>query len=453
MPATQTHRDTSPLPGLSPGTLKAPRAYIETYGCQMNVNDSELIGGILKEAGCRLVDDPDQADIILLNTCAVRENAEQRIVGRVGQLASLKRQRRLKIGIVGCMAQHLREDLLEEVRHADFMLGPDAYRRLPEILDLAEGERMALCQLDREELYEGLPFHRQEDPVDAFVTIMRGCDRMCSFCVVPMTRGRERSRRWQDVVSEVQGLVEQGVREVTLLGQTVNAYRDGPLTFGDLLWKVAETGISRIRFTSPHPVYYREDEIEAIAECPSVCEWVHLPVQSGNSRVLERMRRGYSRERYMEIVERIRSRVPDVTVTSDIIVGFPGETEGQFEDTLSLMESCAFDGGYLFKYSPREGTRAAREYPDDVPEAVKQRRLERVIELQHQLTSRSNEAMRGGTYEVLFTGPGNRGPDQWVGRTRGNKTVVVESDKYLKGRMLPVVVEGRGSWTLRGRLL
>ncbi|MFO7769038.1 MAG: tRNA (N6-isopentenyl adenosine(37)-C2)-methylthiotransferase MiaB [bacterium] len=453
MPAVQPPIETSPLPGLSRAAVKAPRVYIETYGCQMNVNDSELIGGILREAGCRLVGHPDEADLILLNTCAVRENAEQRIVGRTGQLAGLKDGRELRIGIVGCMAQHLREDLLDQVPHADFILGPDAYRSLPEILDLADGERMSLCQLDREELYEGLPLHREEGAVEAFVTIMRGCDRMCTFCVVPMTRGRERSRRWQDVVAEVKGLVGKGVREVTLLGQTVNAYRDEGLSFGNLLWKVAETGIPRIRFTSPHPVYYQDDEIDAIAECDAVCEWVHLPVQSGSTEVLERMHRGYTRERYLEIVERIRSRVPDVTVTTDIIVGFPGETEAQFQETLSLMEACDFDGGYLFKYSPREGTRAARDLADDLPPSVKQQRLEEVLALQSELTGRSNRAMLGREFEVLFTEEGNRGPDQWVGRTRGNKTVVVESEKYLKGRMLPVVVEETGSWTLRGRLV
>ena len=445
-----TELRTEPLPGLSRAAIKAPRAYVETYGCQMNFDDSTLVGGILRGAGCELVGDPSEADIILLNTCAVRENAEQRIVGRVGQLSSLRERRPVRIGILGCMAQHLRENLWDQIPQVDFILGPDTYRELPSVLDGANGQRTALCQLDREELYEGLPRAREEGAVAEFVTIMRGCDRMCTFCVVPMTRGRERSRRWQDIVQEVGMLIESGVREVTLLGQTVNAWRQDGMSFGDLLWKVAETGIRRIRFTSPHPVYFQADELEAIRMCPEVCEWVHLPLQSGSTRVLERMSRGYTRERYLEIVRRIRERVPSVTLTTDIIVGFPGETDEQFEETLEVMSEAAFDSGYLFKYSPRPGTRAVREFPDDVPEELKQERLERVIRLQTELTRFANEAMVGGIHEVLVSERG-RSEGQWIGRTRGNKAVVIESNEMLLGRILPVEIHATGSWTLRGR--
>ena len=443
---------TTPVPGLSRGAIKAPRAYIETYGCQMNRNDTGLLGGILRGAGCRLVDSPYDADIILLNTCAVRENAEQRIIGRVGQLSQLKAQRRVRIGVLGCMAQHLKEKMWKAVPQVDFIMGPDAYRRLPDVLDLSEGQRSALCQMDCSELYEGLPRVLAEGEPSAYVTIMRGCDRMCTFCIVPFTRGRERSRAWPAIVAEVEELVARGVKEVTLLGQTVNAYADGEITFGRLLWKVAETGISRIRFTSPHPLYYREDELEAIAGCARVCEWVHLPLQAGSNRVLERMNRGYTKEAFLDLVARIRNRVPAVTLTTDIIVGFPGETEAQFEETLEVMKRSAFDSSYMFKYSPRPGTRAARDFPDDVSEEVKQRRLERVISLQTELTQRANEAMVGKRYEVLISEPGRRGPDQWVGRTRGNKVVVVESKELRPGDIAGVTIYDTGAWTLRGRL-
>jgi tRNA-2-methylthio-N6-dimethylallyladenosine synthase len=443
----------TPLPGLSRGAVKAPAAYVETYGCQMNVSDSELVTGILRGAGCRIVDAPELADFILLNTCAVRENAEKRIVGRVGQLASLRRHRPVRIGLLGCMAQHLRDRLWDQIPQVDFMLGPDTYRSLPRVLDLAPGERLSLCQLDRTELYEGIPRDRHQGQPAAFVTIMRGCDRMCTFCVVPMTRGRERCRRAEDIVREVEALVASGVREVTLLGQTVNAWRGDGLTFGGLLRRVAATGIDRVRFTSPHPFYYQEDELDAIAETPAVCEWVHLPLQSGNDEVLERMGRGYSRAQYLALVARLRERVPHVTLTTDLIVGFPGETEGQFEDTLEVMAEAAFDSAYMFKYSPRMGTRAWRELPDDVPEAEKQRRLERVIELQTRLTRASLERMVGRTCELLVTEPGTRGPGQWVGRTRGNQAVVLESEGDMRGRIVNARIEGVGAWTLRGRLL
>ncbi len=428
------------------------KVFLETYGCQMNVRDSELLGGILRQEGCRLVDTPEAADVILLNTCSVREHAEQRVMGRVRQLSSLKKTHTVKIGILGCVAQHLGENLLDSLPEVDFIAGPDSYRSLPELLCSVDGERTALCRLDKTELYEGLPSYRPENSPSAFVTIMRGCDRMCTFCVVPLTRGRERSRPWQNIVDETKQLVQQGAKEVTLLGQTVNAYRNDDVSFAQLLWKVAETGIPRIRFTSPHPIYFQDEELEAIAECPGVCEWVHMPLQAGNTEVLARMRRGYSREDYLEIARRIRERIPRVTLTTDIVVGFPGETEVQFEDTLSLMKECDFDAGYHFKYSPRPGTYASRHFPDDVPQEEKQRRLEQVILLQSELTRRSNEAMIGHSFEILIHDRGKRGPDQWVGRSRGNKMVVVESNKSLLGNIIGVTIVGTGRWTLRGQL-
>ena len=429
------------------------KVYIETYGCQMNVRDSELVGGILQQEGCRLVDSADGADVILLNTCAVRRNAEQRVIGRVCQLTSIKKKRDVKIGVLGCVPQHLGEALLESVPSIDFIMGPDSYRSLPEVLASTDGAKTALCRLDKTELYEGLPSYRFGASPSAFVTIMRGCNRMCTFCVVPYTRGRERSRAWHEVVAETQKLMEEGIKEVVLLGQTVNAYRDGEVGFARLLWKVAETGIPRIRFTSPHPSFFGDEELEAVAECSGVCEWIHLPLQAGSTEVLERMRRGYSREDYLDITHRIRYRIPHVTLTTDIIVGFPGENEEQFEDTLSLMEECAFDSSYHFKYSPRPGTYAVREFTDDVPEEEKQRRLEGVIELQSELTRRSNEEMVGTVDEILVTGRGSRGPEQWLGRTRGNKIVIVESNENLLGAIVEVRITGTGTWTLRGQLI
>lgn len=427
--------------------------YIETYGCQMNVRDTEMLGGILRHADCDIIDAPEKADLILLNTCAVRERAEQRVIGRVTQLSSLKKRRSVRIGVVGCMAQHLKESLLESLPDLDFILGPDTYRTLPEILKLDLSDRHADWSTDRSELYEGVPSYRHDGGPVAFVTAMRGCDMMCTFCVVPHTRGRERCRSWQDIVAETAKLMDEGVKEVVLLGQTVNAWQDGDMGFGSLLRKVSETGIPRIRFTSPHPLYYGEEELRAIAECENICEAIHLPVQSGNTSVLERMNRRYTREEYLDIARAIRRQIPHVTLSTDIIVGFPGETEAQFEDTLSLMEECAFDSGYLFKYSPRSGTRADREFEDDVPDDVKQRRLERVIELQTELTRRVQRAMVGGEYEILIDGIGNRGPNQLTGRTRGNRTVVIESAEELMGRMVQVIIEETGTWTLRGRLI
>jgi len=350
------------------------------------------------------------------------------------------------------MAQHRRQTLLETLPVLDFIIGPDAYRSLPETVLAPAGEPRILCQPDRRELYEGLPACRPPGAVSAFVTIMRGCDRRCTFCIVPDTRGRERSRSWPGIVREVEELRGQGVREVTLLGQTVNAWTDEGMTFGELLWRVAGTGIERIRFTSPHPLFFGGDELDALARCPAVCEAVHLPMQSGSTRILRRMNRGYTCNRFLEIAAQIRTEVPGVTLGTDLIVGFPGETEEDFADTLGAMEACAFDTSFHFKYSPRPGTPAARRMDDDVPAEVKQERLERVMALQKELTARSQQAVIGRTGEVLIDGRGGRGEDQWTGRTRDDRTVVLTSGHDLAGRMVTAVITGAGTWTLRGRL-
>src|SRR5213075_3188889 len=337
-----------------------PRIYIETYGCQMNVSDSELMLGVLGREGYVRTDDPVDADVMLVNTCAVRDHAEQRVLGRMGELKRYKRPGDV-LGVVGCMAQRLGPKLLERVPQVDLVIGPDGYRGLPELIARARaGERAAAVEFKSWEHYEDVPPVRGT-PVSAFVTVQRGCDYRCTFCIVPMTRGPERSRKLADVVNEVTRLAGSGTTEVTLLGQTVNSYHDGESDFADLLRAVGTVaGIRRVRFTSPYPTDFTPRVLDAMATTPAVCEYVHLPVQSGSSRTLRRMLRRYDRERYVDVVAALRAAVPGVALSTDIIVGFPGETEADFQETLSLVEQVAFDDAYTFKYSVREGTPAVR---------------------------------------------------------------------------------------------
>src|SRR5213594_3505986 len=357
---------------------RAPRIYIETYGCQMNVSDSELMLGVLGREGYVRTADPAEADVLLVNTCAVRDHAEQRVLGRMGELKRYKRPGDV-LGVVGCMAQRLGPKLLERVPQVDLVIGPDGYRGLPELIARArDGERAAETTFRSWEHYEDVPPVRERQ-VSAFVTVQRGCDYRCTFCIVPMTRGPERSRRFEDVVREVTDLARGGTTEVTLLGQTVNSYDDGAHDFADLLRAVGGiAGVRRLRFTSPYPTDFTDGVVAAMAETPAVCEHVHLPVQSGSSRVLKRMLRRYDRDRYLEVVAALRGAVPGMTLTTDIIVGFPGETEAEFQETLSLVELVGFDDAYTFKYSPREGTPATR-LKDAVPDAVAGERLERLV--------------------------------------------------------------------------
>src|SRR5436190_21045456 len=331
------------------------RVYIETYGCQMNVSDSEVMFGVLGREGYVRTDDPAEADVLLVNTCAVRDHAEQRVLGRMGELKHYKRPGDV-LGVVGCMAQRLGPKLLERVPQVDLVIGPDGYRGLPELIARArEGERGADVRFQQWEHYEDIPPARPAG-ASAFVTVQRGCDYRCTFCIVPMTRGPERSRKLADVVREVERLAGAGTTEVTLLGQTVNSYDDGTHDFADLLRAVgAVPGMRRLRFTSPYPTDFGERVVAAMAETPAVCEHVHLPVQSGSSRVLRRMLRRYDRDRYLAVVAALRDAMPGIALTTDIIVGFPGESEEDFRDTLSLVETVAFDDAFTFRYSPREG--------------------------------------------------------------------------------------------------
>lgn len=419
-----------------------PSLYVETYGCQMNVADSDLIVGVLGAQGYERTDDPAAADVVLVNTCAVRDHAEQRVLSRLGELKRYKRPGGT-LGVVGCMAQRLGSRLLERVPQVDLVVGPDGYRGLPELIARARGgERSADVVFRSWEHYEDRPGNPPGGaPFSAFVTVQRGCDYRCTFCIVPMTRGPERSRMLADVVREVSDLATRGTTEVTLLGQTVNSYHDGTHDFADLLRAVgAVQGIRRVRFTSPYPTDFTAPVLQAMADTGAVCQHVHLPVQSGSSRVLKRMLRRYTRERYLEVVEDLRAAVPGIALTTDIIVGFPGETEGEFQETLSLVEAVEYDDAYTFRYSPREGTPATR-LKDAVPEPLAAERLERLIALVRAIARRKNVGLVGTTHEVLVEGRARRGGLLQT-RTRTNKVALVDGPERWIGTYLQVRFTG-----------
>jgi tRNA-2-methylthio-N6-dimethylallyladenosine synthase len=423
--------------------------YVETYGCQMNVADTELILGRLGRDGYVATDDPAAADVLLVNTCAVRDNAEQRVIGRMGELKRHKRPG-VVLGIVGCMAQRLGARLLDEASHVDLVVGPDGYRGLPALIQgAANGARAAEVEFKSWEHYEDIPTRRTADRVGAFVTVQRGCDYRCTFCIVPMTRGRERSRKLADVVREVEGLAADGVTEVTLLGQTVNSYHDGEWDFADLLRAVgAIPGVRRVRFTSPYPNDFTDRVIEAMAQVEAVCEHVHLPVQSGASRILKRMGRRYTREQYLACVARLRGAVPGLAVTTDIIVGFPGESEDDFRQTESLVREVGFDDAFTFRYSPRDGTAALR-LPDAVPDDVAGGRLERLIAVVRQVARRKNIELVGTTQDVLVEKVARRGSLLQT-RTRTNKIVLVEGPPEWIGTYRTVRLSGTTGATFTG---
>ncbi|MFQ5703113.1 MAG: tRNA (N6-isopentenyl adenosine(37)-C2)-methylthiotransferase MiaB [Gemmatimonadales bacterium] len=424
------------------------KVYIETYGCQMNVADTELMVGLLAGEGYTRTENPSEADVMLLNTCAVRDRAEQRVIGRMGDLKRHKREG-VVLGAVGCMAQRLGRRLLDEAPHVDLVVGPDGYRALPNLIAAAaDGSRGAELEFKSWEHYEDIPQQRPES-ARAFVTVQRGCDYRCTFCIVPMTRGRERSRKLEDVVAEVKALAEHGVTEVTLLGQTVNSYHDGTNDFAVLLGRVGSvSGIRRVRFTSPYPNDFTDSVVRAMAEVPTVCEHVHLPVQSGSSRVLSRMGRRYDRGAYLECVGRLRSAIPNLAITTDIIVGFPGETDTEFLETESLVRAVEFDDAFTFKYSQREGTGAVK-LPDQVSEEIKGDRLERIISTVRAMARSKNAALVGTTHEVLVEGPARRG-SMVQSRTRTNKVVLLEGEQSWIGRYMRVRLTGTTGATFTG---
>jgi len=427
------------------------RLYIETYGCQMNVADTELMLGVFGRDGYVQTEHPEEADVMLVNTCAVRDNAEQRVIGRLGELQHHKRPGTV-LGVVGCMAQRLGPILLERVPRVDIVAGPDAYRNLAELVAQAQtGQRLSDTEFRSWEHYEDVPPVR-ETAATAFVTVQRGCDYKCTFCIVPFTRGPERSRKLEDVVREVRTLAEQGTTEVTLLGQTVNSYHDGTHDFAHLLRAVgAVDGIRRVRFTSPYPTDFTDRVIEAMATVAPVCEHVHLPVQSGSNAVLRRMLRRYSREEYLGVVARLRAAMPGITFSTDIIVGFPGETEEQFGETLSLVEEAGFDDAYTFKYSVRDGTPAVR-LKDHVDEELAGARLERLIALVREQARRRNMARVGTVAEVLLERPARRG-GLLLGRTRTNLLVLVDLPATAIGEYHQVQLTGTTGSTFTGQVV
>jgi len=429
------------------------RVYIETYGCQMNVADSDLMRGILGGEGYVTVDRAADADLILVNTCAVREKAEERVLARAEELRAEKRRRPgTVLAITGCMAEHLKEKLAERAPWVDLVAGPASYRRLPVLVDrarLAE-DPLVDVRLDRRETYEGLPMPGP-DGVAGFVTIQRGCDKFCTFCVVPLTRGRERATPPREVLRQVRALAARGAREVTLLGQTVNSYRHEEAGFADLLRAVAAVdGIERVRFTSPYPIDFSPEVVAAIAAEPKVCKHVHLPLQSGSDRVLDRMRRGYRLAEFLEIVRALRDAVPGIALTTDLLVGFSGETEEDHRDTLQAMEAIGFDGAFTFAYSERDGTHAARRLPDDVSADEKRRRLREVIDLQERISAARNAAHVGRVERVLLHGVARRGGDQLIGRTDGFRAVLVPRGELAIGDFVDVAIERATSATLFG---
>jgi tRNA-2-methylthio-N6-dimethylallyladenosine synthase len=440
----------------------APRVYVETYGCQMNVADSDLIGSVLADAGYATTVKAEDADVILVNTCAVREKAEERVVARAAELGALKRKKPgTVLAIVGCMAEHLKEGLADRAPAVDVIAGPDSYRRMPALLQAARAEHahpLVDVKLDKEETYDGLSGAVGGDGVSGFVTIQRGCDKFCTFCVVPFTRGRERGAAPREILRQVRELVDAGYREVTLLGQTVNSYRwpdadGGEVTFAQLLRSVARIdGLERIRFTSPYPVDFTADVVAAIAEEPKVCKYVHLPVQSGSDVVLERMRRGYTVAEYKAIVASLRAAMPQIALSTDILTGFSGETEDDHQQTLALMRDVRFDSAFMFAYSERDLTFAAKKLPNDVPEATKKRRLAEIVALQEKTSAEVFAAHVGRPERVLVHGPSKRDPAQLMGRTDGFKTVILPTGVGAVGGFVDVTIERATMATLFGRV-
>lgn len=438
--------------------------YIESYGCQMNFSDSEIVASILNEEGFGATRNFEEADLIFLNTCSIREKAEQTVRKRLTEFRKLKKARPgLLVGVLGCMAERLKAKFLEEEKLVDIVVGPDAYRTLPNLITEADGGQKAInVLLSREETYADIsPVRLNSNGITAFVSIMRGCNNMCSFCVVPFTRGRERSRDAQSILNECQDLFDRGYKEVTLLGQNVDSYyyiAEGatqPVTFANLLEMVALISPElRVRFSTSHPKDITDDVLATMAKYENICRYIHLPLQSGSTRVLQIMNRNYSREWYKAKVDRIREYMPDCGISSDIIAGFCTETEEEHKDTLEVMEYARYDMSYMFFYSERPGTLAQRRYKDDIPEDVKKRRLQEIVALQNRLSAESNKQDLGKTFKVLIEGDSKRSEQDWMGRNSQNKVIVFAKEQYdLKpGDYVQVKVYDCTQATLLGRI-
>ena len=437
------------------------KLYIETYGCQMNVADSEVVAAVMRMADYEPCDSLDEADAVFLNTCSVRDNAEQKIIHRLEALHALRKKgRRLIIGVLGCMAERVKEGLLHD-HHCDLVAGPDAYLTLPDLVAQAElGHKAINTELSLTETYRDIvPERVCGSHLSGFVSIMRGCNNFCHYCIVPYTRGRERSRDLQSILAEVRDLQSRGYKEVTLLGQNVNSYRfeaaDGTLTdFPTLLRTVARTAPGmRVRFTTSHPKDMSDETLRVIAEEPNVCRHIHLPVQSGSNRVLKAMNRKYTREWYLDRVAAIRRIIPDCGLSTDIFAGYCGETEEDHQLSLSLMRECAYDSAFMFKYSERPGTYASKNLPDDVPEETKIRRLNELIALQNELSLTANQRCIGQEYDILIEGVSKRSREQLFGRTEQNKVVIFDRADHRVGETIRVRITEASSATLKGTVV
>ncbi len=433
------------------------KLFIETYGCQMNVADSEVIASVMQMAGYTTVNTLEEADAVFLNTCSIRDNAEQKILNRLAALHTLKKKRGLIVGVLGCMAERVKAELIEH-HHVDLVAGPDAYLTLPDLIASVEaGEKAMNVALSTTETYRDIiPSRVCTSRVSGFVSIMRGCNNFCTYCIVPYTRGRERSRDMESILNEVADLASKGYKEVTLLGQNVNSYHlpqagGTAVTFPMLLRTVAEAAPGmRVRFTTSHPKDMSDETLQVIADMPNVCRHIHLPVQSGSDRILKLMNRKYTRGWYLNRVAAIRRIIPDCGLSTDIFCGFHSETEEDHRDTLSLMEACGFDSAFMFKYSERPGTFASKHLPDDIPEAVKIARLNEIIALQNRLSAESNARCVGKTFEVLVEGTSKRSRDQLFGRTEQNRVVVFNRGAYRVGQLVKLQITEAGPATLKG---
>ncbi|MDE2009688.1 MAG: tRNA (N6-isopentenyl adenosine(37)-C2)-methylthiotransferase MiaB [Candidatus Omnitrophica bacterium] len=421
------------------------KVFLETYGCQMNEYDSELVRSILKKENYEFVADESGADIVMLNTCAIREHAHRKVYGRVHSIRHARgKENPVMIGILGCMATNLRRDLLEDRSlKIDFIAGPDSYKRLGQLIREAcdEGQKSYDVTLSEFETYADVYPSRKEG-INAWIAVMRGCNNFCTFCVVPYTRGRERSRSPENITEEVRRLVAEGFKQVTLLGQNVNSYRHETHDFAYLMDQVSRVpGIERVRFTSPHPKDFPDRFLDLMAVNPKICKHIHLPLQAGNNRILDMMNRTYTHEEFMDLVAKIRRKIPEITLTTDIIVGFPTETDNEFEDTLHIVAAAGFDSAFTFKYSERQGTMACRKYPDDVPEAAKTERIMRLNELQKEITFKKNLAHIGQVHDILIEPSCQDKPvTHTVGRTDGNKLVILSRNGYQTGEMVKVKI-------------
>jgi tRNA-2-methylthio-N6-dimethylallyladenosine synthase len=435
--------------------MSEKRFYIETYGCQMNMADSEVVNSILMKEGMNPVQSAEEADVIFVNTCSIRENAETRVWNRLKEFRSLKKERdHLTVGVLGCMAERIKENIIEKEQLVDIVVGPDAYRDIPNLLkEVDDGRKAVNVLLSLEETYADItPVRTSGNGVSAFVSIMRGCDNMCAFCVVPFTRGRERSRPLTSILGEIRQLSDQGYKEVTLLGQNVNSYRYEEIDFTKLMDEASKVNPEmRFRFSSPHPKDFPEPLLHLIAERPNLCNYIHIPAQAGSDTMLERMRRPYTRQQYLDLIDRMRDIIPGVSLSTDIIAGFCDETEEEHKATMSLMKNVEYDLAYMFAYSERERTLAYRKYEDNVPEDVKKRRLSEIIQQQMSIQEKNNQTEIGSRHLVLAEGTSKRSDEQLSGRTDTNKMVVFDRKDFQKGDYVEVEITDCTSATLVGR--